>query len=192
MRKKAKIILVATIAAAGAALGAGGAWLLRARTRAPLSVERASAIGREHLGRREWVDAYKYLSYAAERNPADAGLQWEAAQPALQLRQKAAAYAHARAAWDAGMRTPDILLALVTHGAFASPEERLEAGRRWLELLPDDPVRRELEGDVLFLCGKKKEALDLWLPLYEAAPAPVLAGKIAAGWFGLGQPAKAV
>ncbi len=189
MRKNTKILLVTAVAAAVAALGAGAAWVLRARTRSPLSVERASEIGREHAGRREWVDAYKYLAYAAEKEPADAALQWEAAQPALQLRQKPVAYGHARAAWDAGMKTPDVLLALLTHGAFTTPEERLVAGRRWLESIPEGPARRDLEGDVLFLCGRKKEAVDLWLGLPMT---PVLAVKVAVGWVALGQPARAV
>ncbi len=189
MRKHTKILLAITAGAAVAALGAGAVWILRARTRTPLSVERASEIGREHAGRGEWIDAYKYLAYAAEKRPADAALQWEAAQPALQLRQRPVAYAHARAAWDAGMKTPDVLLALLAHGAFTTPEERLVAGRRWLESIPESPARRDLEADVLFLCGRKKEAVDLWLGLPMT---PVLAGKIAAGWVGLGHSARAV
>ncbi|HEX7897931.1 MAG TPA: tetratricopeptide repeat protein [Planctomycetota bacterium] len=189
MRKKTKLILAAAIVAAASAVGAGAAFVYRAKNRKPLSAERASEIGREHLGRREWVDAYKYLAYAAERDPADATLHWEAAQPALQLRQKPVAYAHARSAWDAGMKTPDVLLALLTHGPFKSPEERLASGRRWLESIPEGPARQDLEGDIFFLCGKKKEAVELWLGLPRT---PVLAGKIAAGWVALGQAAKAV
>ena len=61
MRKKTKIILAATLVAAGAAGGAGTAFVYRAKNRKPLGAERASEIGREHAGRREWVDAYKYL-----------------------------------------------------------------------------------------------------------------------------------
>ena len=51
MRKSTKVLLATTVAASVAALGAGGFWVLRARKRAPLSVERASEIGREHAGR---------------------------------------------------------------------------------------------------------------------------------------------
>jgi predicted Zn-dependent protease len=174
-------------------LSAGGVlWYVRRHRKVSITPEAAYKTGQTHLAARRFRDAYGYLNEAARQRPADANYQWAAAQAAIALRGRSTALPHARAAWDNGLKTPDVLLAMADCTKFDNPGQRLKSALEWLKELPDDRARRELEGDLHYSAATYDESLRIWKALFAAAPSAPLARKIAMADVGLNKPDEAL
>jgi predicted Zn-dependent protease len=192
LSRKAWILLASALLVVLAG-GAGAGWVLYKRRQAGrlMTPEEAAAEGRKLFEARNFLEAFRHLGYASQKKPGDAEVEWLAAQSALQLRQKNLALPHLKEAWDAGMKTPEVLVDLVQASSYKSPDERLKAGMNWIRELPEGPGRKETEGDLRSAAGEVAEALVLWREVFSASPSPKRATKIGLALLALRKPKEA-
>ncbi len=136
----------------------------------------------------KYADAYKYLSSAAQRDAACSECEWLAAQAALHLEKPDAAYVHASHAWQKGMRTLEIMEALIHLSPGDSSAEQLSYALTLYEQLPIDKRDRLQRGDIFYRFGKYQRSLDEWRSQTGRMVSPAVCTRMALAFYNLGLP----
>ncbi|MBI4566722.1 MAG: tetratricopeptide repeat protein [Planctomycetes bacterium] len=186
-----RLILGLSLGGFALAGAAGAAYLLLGkRSSSPMTAEQAFAQGEERFEARRFREAFSYFERAAKARPEDPHYQWAAGNAALRLGQSTVALPYIKSAWANGLKNAEVLLALV-RASSGNRAERLRPNLDRLRELPDDPARRELEGDLHYAVADFPESLRLWNKLFEGSPSAGLANKIAVAYLSAGTPDRA-
>lgn len=120
--------------------------------------------------------AYKYFKKAALKDPLNSEYNWAAFKTAPNQNE---AFIHVKAAWDKGLKSPVVLIALASVAFHSTLNQKLQYAFSLFNGLPDSLKNDELRGDLFFKFGKPDSALVLWEKIQNESPKSELCNKIA-------------
>lgn len=125
------------------------------------------------------LEAKKLLNEAEKKSVADPELVWAIANYEAETGNSSQAQSYALKAWKLGKQDKECFLALLHNSGLPTVELQVEYGRKLLNELQSDVLKKELEADMHFGLKEYDLALELFKSLYKENPDKRMAVKIA-------------
>lgn len=141
-----------------------------------LSADEAFEKGKRHYTRNEKKKAYKYFNIAAKKSFNNASYQWAAARSAPNPNL---AFVHSKAAWENGLKTPDVLLSIINLSFYFEKDKKLEYALTLYNQLPETFKNDQFRGVIHEKFQQYDSAIVLWMKAFDKSPSAELCNKIA-------------
>ena len=156
--------------------GAVGWFLLKG---SKVSAQELYELALENKAKGKVLEAKKLLYEAEKKSVADPELVWAIANYEAETGNSSQAQSYALKAWKLGKQDKECFLALLHNSGLPTVELQVEYGRKLLNEIQSDVLKKELEADMHFGLKEYDLALELFKSLYKENPDKRMAVKIA-------------
>ncbi|KMQ49382.1 tetratricopeptide TPR_2 repeat-containing protein [Chitinispirillum alkaliphilum] len=154
-----------------------------------LSHEEAFVRGNKQFEANNLRQAYSYYKRAIDMDGSNPLYHWAAAKSTS---NRNLAFIHTQSAWDNGLKTFDILVALSALHHFSESDQALQHALSLYDQIPDSGKSHETLGDLFILFGEYDSSITHWKNARKKSPTSALCVKIAGAYAGKGQRDKAI